>query len=78
EFRNKNLFNLKDEDFEKLDKFRKLRNRVHLQLRFEDDQTDWFAFEKCDYLDMKKLLYQILTSEKMFNKPYRTYIDFLK
>ncbi|HHL9906752.1 TPA: hypothetical protein ACRBUF_001077, partial [Streptococcus pyogenes] len=25
EFRNKNLFNLKDEDFEKLDKFRKLR-----------------------------------------------------
>jgi len=78
EFREKNPLNLSDNDLNKLDDFRKLRNKVHLEIKYVDDNTDWFKFEEKEYLEMKNLLYNFLTSEKMFNSMYIKNIDFLK
>lgn len=78
EFRKKNPLNLSDNDLNKLDDFRKLRNKVHLEIKYVDDNTDWFKFEEKEYLEMKNLLYNFLTSEKMFNSMYIKNIDFLK
>ena len=61
-----------------MDDFRKLRNKVHLEIKYVDDNTDWFKFEEKEYLEMKNLLYNFLTSEKMFNSMYIKNIDFLK
>lgn len=78
EFIEQNPLNLESEILEKLDGFRKLRNRVHLEVKFEDDDTDWFMFNEEEYKDIKLLLYKMLTSEKMFNKDYHNKVEFLK
>ena len=78
EFREKNPLSLSDNDLDKLDDFRKLRNRVHIEIKYDDDDTDWFMFGEKEYLEMKNLLYNFLTSEKMFNSMYIKNVDFLK
>ena len=78
EFKEKNPLDLNEKDLNKLDDFRKLRNRVHIEIKYDDDDTDWFMFGEKEYLEMKNLLYNFLTSKKMFNSAYIKNIDFLK
>ncbi|MEW4353407.1 hypothetical protein AB1I63_00665 [Streptococcus pneumoniae] len=73
-----NSLDLTKEQIDIIQNNRKLRNRVHLLVKSEDVDTDWFAFNKEEYLTMKSMLFSILSSSKVSNTEYHKYIEFLK
>lgn len=74
--KNKKLLNLKYDELLALDRFRKLRNKVHLS-NIESSKTNWHEFSEKEYVTVKFLLYTILTDEKLENAAYHDCIDFL-
>ena len=48
-------------------KYKRLRNRVHLQVGDNGSDTDYFNFSIEDYLWIKYLLYTILSNSKLKN-----------
>lgn len=48
--------------YSKLDKLRKLRNKVHLQAIDNPTDTDWNSFNKSEVNDMDEILYSVFTS----------------
>jgi hypothetical protein len=48
--------------YSKLDKLRKLRNKVHLQIIENHTDTDWNSFNKSEINDMDEILYSVFTS----------------
>ena len=62
-------------DIPLIKKYKKLRNRVHLQIGDNKSDTDYFNFNKKDYYWTKKLLFTILSNPIFENK--KTDLDFL-
>ncbi len=54
-------------DFPYIKKYKRLRNRVHLQIGDNGSDTDYFNFSIEDYLWIKYLLYTILSNSKLKN-----------
>lgn len=54
-------------DFPYIKKYKKLRNRVHLQIGEDKSDTDYFNFAEKDYLWAKYLLYTILSNPQLDN-----------
>ena len=59
-----------------IDKLRKLRNRIHLQMTNDITDHDYNAFNATVKTETGKLMYDILTSSVFSNSP--EYFDFLK
>lgn len=77
--RAKKMFGPNSDIYDKLEKLRKLRNRVHLQRIEHGTDTDWNAFQKQDYLDMRAVLYAVFTSTIFRpNHEERGYFEYLR
>ena len=65
--------------YDKLEKLRKLRNRVHLQQIEHSTDTDWNAFQRRDYNDMREVLYAVFTSSIFRpSRDEREYFEYLR
>lgn len=64
---NKKILSLNHNQYLSVRKLKDMRNRVHLQGEKEDSISDWFVFEKKDYMYMKRILYTILTLPEFEN-----------
>ncbi|MCO4524744.1 hypothetical protein Si107_00042 [Streptococcus infantarius subsp. infantarius] len=60
-----------------LDRFRKLRNKVHLS-NVEKSKTNWHEFKESEYITVKFLLYSILSDKSLENEDTQDCISFLK
>lgn len=60
----KNLLDISHKAFPYIKKLKRLRNKVHLQIKEHPDDTDWWSYSRIDYLWMKYILYIILTNSK--------------
>jgi len=60
--KSKHIFGTNKALYNKLDAIRTLRNKVHLQVINNPNDTDWNSFNNSDLSDMCKVLYVIFTS----------------
>lgn len=60
-----------------LNRFRKLRNKVHLS-NVEEGKTNWHEFSNKEYVTVKFLLRSILTADNLQNSNMHQYIEFLE
>ena len=60
--KSKNILGSQNVIYEKLESLRSLRNKVHLQVINNPNDTDWNAFNNSDLSDICAILYVILTS----------------
>ncbi len=72
----KKVLNLNHDELLALDRFRKLRNKVHLS-NVEPGKTNWHEFSKDEYITVKFLLHSILTDINLENQDKHKYISFL-
>ena len=75
--RNKKILNVDHNVILALDRFRKLRNKVHLS-NIEEGRTNWHEFSNKEYVTVKFLLRSILTAEELQNADEHECIEFLK
>lgn len=61
----KHILDITHKAYPYIKKFRKLRNRVHLQVSDEIGNTEWWAFNRYDYYLMKYILLIILLDENI-------------
>ncbi|MCY7145602.1 hypothetical protein [Streptococcus gordonii] len=74
----KNKFlQLEHDEILALDRFRKLRNKVHLS-NVEKSKTNWHEFSESEYITVKFLLYSILSDKSLENEDNQNCISFLK
>jgi hypothetical protein len=65
--------------YQKLESLRKLRNRVHLQQIEHPTDTDWNAFQRQDFEDMRIVLYSVLTSNIFRpSRDEKAYFEYLR
>lgn len=77
--RKKGLLGSDDDLYVKLNKLRKLRNKVHLHAIDNPSDTDWNAFQKEDIKTMTEVLYEVFTSTIFRpSAEERGYFDYLK
>ncbi|SGY89625.1 hypothetical protein [Moritella viscosa] len=60
--KSKHIFGSNKAIYEKLESLRNLRNKVHLQVINNPNDTDWNTFNNLDLSDVCKVLYDIFTS----------------
>lgn len=60
--KSKHIFGSNKEIYEKLESLRTLRNKVHLQVINNPNDTDWNTFNNSDLSDVCKVLYAVFTS----------------
>lgn len=75
--RNKKLLDLEIDEGGALNRFRQLRNKVHLS-NVDEGKTNWHDFTEKEYITIKFLLHSILTDRKLENVDCQSYINFLK
>ena len=64
--------------YSKLDKLRKLRNKVHLQVIDNPTDTDWNSFSKSEVNDIDEILYSVFTSSIFRPSAHeKTYFQYL-
>lgn len=73
----KKFLDLEHTTFPYINKLKKLRNKVHLQINDHNYDNDWHNFNETDYLWMKYTLYITLTDMQLGN-PNGKYLEFLK
>ena len=73
----KKVLNLNHDELLALDRFRRLRNKVHLS-NIEPGKTNWHEFSKEEYINVKFLLHSILTDVNLENKNSHEIVKFLK
>ncbi|HEM6266085.1 TPA: hypothetical protein ACGORW_001039 [Streptococcus suis] len=73
----KKVLSLNHDELLALDRFRKLRNKVHLS-NIESGKTNWHEFSKLEYVTVKFLLYSILTDDGLENNNANEVVKFLK
>lgn len=73
----KKVLSLNHDELLALDRFRKLRNKVHLS-NIESGKTNWHEFSKSEYVTVKFLLYSILTDDGLENNNANEIVKFLK
>lgn len=65
--------------YEKLDRLRSLRNKVHLQVISNPTDTDWNSFDGNHLSEICKVLYAVFTSSLFSPNPTeKAYFEFLK
>lgn len=72
----KKVLNLNYDELLALDRFRKLRNKVHLS-NIEVGKTNWHEFSKDEYVTVKFLLHSLLTDSNLENNAYHSFVGFL-
>jgi hypothetical protein len=58
----KKLLDISHKAFPYIKRLKRLRNKVHLQIKDHPNDTDWWSFNNIDYLWMKYILHIILTN----------------
>lgn len=64
----KDILNLKHSVFPYTKKYKKLRNKVHLQSAICKNDSDWWSFKDEDYFLIRHILYLILTEATIARK----------